>query len=159
MQKEKGDPGSNPGPGGGASTASTLTMPEPTASEVRPTKRKLESSLREDTKRTVQNVTSSSLGQAPGVEQLQQLGQPELPEQLLPDQPAQAMRLNEALTDLNDDKVETVLFDENLNNKLDTFSNYGNSFDNNSGYNNSCDNNSYDFNIDDEADEVEFQGL
>ena len=141
LKKEKSgsDPGLSPGPG---------------------PVRKLETSLKEDPKtKNVKDVSYSSLGpQAPGLEQFPQ-EQPELPEQLLPDEQGQALVVNEALTDLNDDKMNLVLFDENLNKKLDTFDNYNNS--SSSCYNNStsCDNNSYDFNIDDEADEVDFPGV
>ena len=171
LQKEKGgggDPGSNPGPGEATTAAAALQ----TVPEVKPSKRKLDISLKEETKtqKHVKNVTSNSLGLAPGMAELQQeqLEQPAVQEQLLPDQQGQAVGVNEVLTDLNDDKLESLMLDEKLNNKVDTFNTFSNcnssSFDNNSSshsssHSSSCDNNSYDFNIDDEADEVDFPGF
>ena len=165
LQKEKGgggDPGSNPGPGEATTAAAALQ----TVPEVKPSKRKLDISLKEETKtqKHVNNVTSNSLGLAPGMAELQQeqLEQPVVPEQLLPDRQGQAVGVN--VTDLNDDKLESLILDEKLNNKVDTFNTFSNcnssSFDNNSSsHSSSCDNNSYDFNIDDEADEVDFPGF
>ena len=167
LQKEKGgggDPGSNPGPGEATTAAAALQ----TVPEVKPSKRKLDISLKEETKtqKHVNNVTSNSLGLAPGMAELQQeqLEQPAVQEQLMPDQQGQAVGVNEVLTDLNDDKLESMMLNEKLNNKVDTFNTFSNSnsssFDNNSSsHSSSCDNNSYDFNIDDEADEVDFPGF